>query len=108
MTAHLDRVIDAWTNTGPNPDFHRRAQNELRRNWPVLANALDALVADTKDDQWKRVRTHLDPFILPSHLNATTTDVIDGLRVGTQVSVPADHTRTGHRNLIFTRADLGL
>jgi hypothetical protein len=36
-------VHDAWTHPGPRPDYHRQAQDTLRRQWPRLANALDAL-----------------------------------------------------------------
>ena len=38
-----EKVIAAWTVTGPSPQIHREAQNKLRREWPVLADALDDL-----------------------------------------------------------------
>lgn len=37
----LEAIIRAWTETGPHPDWHRRAQDEVRRAMPVLAHALD-------------------------------------------------------------------
>ena len=39
----VQAVIDAWTVEGPVPEYHRAAQDRLRRDWPVLADALDAL-----------------------------------------------------------------
>lgn len=36
-------VHDAWTHPGPHPDYHHQAQETLRRQWPALAKALDAL-----------------------------------------------------------------
>ena len=37
----LDAIVKAWTVPGPHPDWHRRAQNEVRRAMPTLARALD-------------------------------------------------------------------
>lgn len=36
-------ALEAWTDEGPNPDYHRRKANELRHTWPMLARALDEL-----------------------------------------------------------------
>jgi hypothetical protein len=36
-------VADAWTVAGPHPDIHRAAQIRLGRDWPRLAQALEAL-----------------------------------------------------------------
>lgn len=36
-------VVAAWTDKGSNPQFHEAYQRELRRNWPILADALDNL-----------------------------------------------------------------
>lgn len=36
-------VQRAWTVPGRRPDVHARAQGALRRQWPALADALDAL-----------------------------------------------------------------
>jgi hypothetical protein len=38
-------VLAAWTNPGPHPPTHWKAQADLRRDWPVLAQALDRLAA---------------------------------------------------------------
>ena len=37
----LEAIIRAWTEPGPRPDWHRRAQDEVRRAMPTLAHALD-------------------------------------------------------------------
>jgi hypothetical protein len=42
-TADVDRVWRAWNDPGPVPEVHRAAQDRLRRDWPALAGALDAL-----------------------------------------------------------------
>jgi hypothetical protein len=39
------RVIAAWTSPGPVPEYHAQWVERLRREWPTLANALDALAA---------------------------------------------------------------
>lgn len=36
-----DAVIRAWTNPGPNPQWHEAARREVRKTMPVLAAALD-------------------------------------------------------------------
>lgn len=41
--AEVRAVIEAWTNEGPYPAYHREHQRELRREWPTLAKALDRL-----------------------------------------------------------------
>lgn len=41
--AIVEAIRRAWRNPGPRPDFHRDMQAKLRREWPTLANALDAL-----------------------------------------------------------------
>jgi hypothetical protein len=41
---HLDRIVRAWTDEGPQPKYHRQMQAALRRTWPTLAAALDAAV----------------------------------------------------------------
>lgn len=47
MTATLDNathlVIKAWTDHGKAPTYHKTMQAMLRREWPTLAHALDAL-----------------------------------------------------------------
>lgn len=38
----LERIVQAWHVPGPVPGYHRAWQERLRRDWPALANALDA------------------------------------------------------------------
>ena len=33
-------VVAAWSDPGPVPEFHRRAQRDLLKKWPVLGGAL--------------------------------------------------------------------
>lgn len=37
----LARIVDAWTVEGPVPGYHRAMVGQVRRRWPVLAQALD-------------------------------------------------------------------
>lgn len=37
------KVVRAWLYPGVNPGYHQRKMDELRRDWPVLARALDEL-----------------------------------------------------------------
>lgn len=39
-------VVAAWTVQGPAPDLHRSMQARLRREWPILARALDKLARE--------------------------------------------------------------
>lgn len=39
----IQPVIDAWNDPGRRPDIHAKFQAKLRREWPVLAQALEAL-----------------------------------------------------------------
>lgn len=39
-------VVQAWTVPGRRPDIHRAAQDKLKREWPTLAEAIEALVRD--------------------------------------------------------------
>lgn len=45
LEAEVLAVLDAWTDPGPMPRYHREMQAKLRREWPVLARALDAATA---------------------------------------------------------------
>lgn len=38
-------VTAAWVDAGPAPAIHERAKAKLRRQWPALAIALDALAS---------------------------------------------------------------
>lgn len=33
----------AWTEPGPNPDWHRQMQDEVRRRMPLLVRALERM-----------------------------------------------------------------
>ena len=53
-TAHNEAVVavtDAWIYPGPNPTHHFAMQQTLRREWPVLAQALDALTHSVVAEQ---------------------------------------------------------
>lgn len=39
-------IVEAWTNQGPVPSYHRSVKRRLRRDWPVLATAIEHFVAD--------------------------------------------------------------
>lgn len=39
----LEEVKDAWNVPGRAPGYHQKMQNKLRKEWPVLAAALDRL-----------------------------------------------------------------
>ena len=41
----MSDVVKAWTDPGPMPGYHRYMQAKLRKEWPVLAEALDVLAA---------------------------------------------------------------
>jgi N-acetylmuramoyl-L-alanine amidase len=41
--ALVQSVVDAWATTGPDPVLHQRAQENLARDWPALAAALQRL-----------------------------------------------------------------
>lgn len=36
-------VAAAWLNAGPMPEYHAMMQDQLRRQWPVLAFAVEQL-----------------------------------------------------------------
>lgn len=44
--ARVRRVVRAWTIEGPYPSVHREAQSKLRREWPALALAVEALARE--------------------------------------------------------------
>lgn len=37
------RVHKAWRLAGPNPQYHERQKQKLRKSWPALADALDGM-----------------------------------------------------------------
>jgi len=42
----VEAVRRAWNEPGPRPDIHRKAQARLRREWPALAKAVEALAKE--------------------------------------------------------------
>lgn len=42
----VDDVVKAWTDPGPMPGYHRHMQAKLRKQWPVLGEALVALAVE--------------------------------------------------------------
>lgn len=40
----VQAVLEAWIDSGINPAYHRAMQMKLRKEWPVLAQALDHLI----------------------------------------------------------------
>ena len=54
----VDDVVKAWTDPGPMPGYHRHMQAKLRKQWPVLGEALDVLasveylLSDEDSDLW--------------------------------------------------------
>ena len=45
--AQVEAVCNAWTVPGQHVDYHLEMRARLERDWPVLANAIKALVAGT-------------------------------------------------------------
>ena len=42
----VEDVVKAWTDPGPMPGYHRHMQAKLRKEWPVLGEALVALAVE--------------------------------------------------------------
>ena len=42
----VEDVVKAWTDPGPVPGYHRYMQAKLRKEWPVLSEALVALAVE--------------------------------------------------------------
>lgn len=43
------KVIEAWTKAGSHPAYHFAMQKQLKREWPVLAKAIENLIAIDKE-----------------------------------------------------------
>lgn len=43
-------VVRAWVVEGPRPDYHRKAQAQLRRDWPRLAASIERLVQAAREE----------------------------------------------------------
>jgi hypothetical protein len=44
----IEQLVNAWENSGSHPPFHDRMKRKLQREWPVLAEAIQALVDEQK------------------------------------------------------------
>jgi hypothetical protein len=44
--APVDAVIEAWTQPGANPDYHRVVRNQIRNTAPLLYRALERLAME--------------------------------------------------------------
>ncbi len=44
IVAAARMIYEAWTVPGPSPAYHRQQKDRLRREWPRLYQALEALV----------------------------------------------------------------
>lgn len=47
MTAS-DKVVQAWLRPGAYPPYHYAMQEQLKRDWPTLYNAIEELVKESK------------------------------------------------------------
>lgn len=46
--AMLQDILNAWTNPGPHPEYHRRMQVEVHQAMPTLARALEAAAREAR------------------------------------------------------------
>jgi hypothetical protein len=44
------KVINAWINPGPVPFYHVLMKQKLKKEWPVLHDAIIALIKSKGDD----------------------------------------------------------
>lgn len=44
----VEAIVAAWTNPGPKPSWHREMQMELHSRMPLVARAIERLVADRR------------------------------------------------------------
>ena len=47
----MDKIIQTWADTGSHPAYHRKMQEQLRKEWPILAKALDEAAGRNKDGE---------------------------------------------------------
>lgn len=47
MEKSMNDVLRAWTVPGRSLSYHQKMQRKLRREWPVLAQALDRLAKES-------------------------------------------------------------
>lgn len=44
LTVEEKRVVSAWVKPGSHPVYHAQKVAQLKREWPMLAEAVEALV----------------------------------------------------------------
>ena len=76
-------VVRAWLNPGPRPDIHLAAQQALIRNWPTLADAVQALCLEwlCEDPETARLVQEItgvkdDECTCTSHLEEDTNTMV--------------------------------
>ena len=72
-------VIDAWNNPGRRPDIHAKFQAKLRREWPVLAQALDALAKAPAPRSFMAIDPELAEYLQAESKNLLDYDFADEL-----------------------------
>ena len=43
-TIIMDKIIKAWCIEGINPEYHRKQQERLRKEWPAMYNAIQEAI----------------------------------------------------------------
>lgn len=86
-------VYEAWHNPGRDPIHHRNWQNRLRAEWPVLAQALDAMERPEEIVHCEsRVVINEDLTIRCQHRFLERDRCIHGLHYG---HIPGEFTEDG-------------
>lgn len=47
------KIVDAWVNSGTRPDVHYAEQEHLRKNWPTLYMAIQAIISENTNQETK-------------------------------------------------------
>ena len=45
----VEQLVKAWCDAGPVPEYHYAHMDRLRREWPMLARAIEAVVEEAED-----------------------------------------------------------
>lgn len=48
MSDEEERILQAWMVEGKNPAYHRAQKERLRREWPTLYQAIQALLETSR------------------------------------------------------------
>ena len=48
----VQAVVNAWIVSGTSPQYHNYMKDRLKREWPILANALETLAINSR--WWER------------------------------------------------------